>query len=423
MEFLSSWIFAITMIAGIFVAIFVSLKEAKRLGVPTAHIKGNLVIGVPVAIFGARLVYALLNWAVLTEGLLGFGHIFTAFLAVQDGGLHVLGGLVFGLVLTFILCKKYKISFFKALDLLVPAILICQISAGLGSVLTSLFAGAGMSLAIVTALVPTAWLGLGLAAVLVLRRLRSKLQLGTLFGLYLIWSSFSSIFMVEIFVKSESFNVNLLLSILLLVAGIAYTVVRQLKFPQPAYFNEMNEISESGLQCYVFDLDQTIIKADKIVNSAYAETISKAHGLSVYDDPQIALSGDKLKRYVQFTKENHAVLSETYRGVEYTLKELQSIATEVVIISKLPADLIAVKLHHFGLGKFVNRFINSNDIAKLGKQYNPSSVIVFSSDRKILNFSTRNGYKTAYSKFANEDTAGVVADHVLNKFVDSMYLV
>ncbi len=420
MDFLTSWIYVICVIVGVFLAIVVSLKEAKRLGVSTAHVKGSLVVGIPVAIVGARIVYALCNWAAVTEGYLGFSHVFSALLAVNDGGLNAFGGLVFGLVFALIVCKKQKINFFKVLDILVPAILIAQISAGFGSLLTSLFGGAGMSLGLLAAFMPTLWLGLGLAAVLVLRRLRTKLQIGTLFGMYLVWAGVASVFMVGVF---GSFNASLVLSIILLVAGGAYLVVTLLKLEQPTYFNELNEIDETGLQCFVFDLDQTIIKADKLVNTAYGDAISKAHGLSVYDDPQIALSGDKLKRYVQFTKENHELLSETYRGVEYTLGEIQKVTKEIIIISKLPADLIAIKLHHFGLGKYVSRFINSNDIAKLGKQYNPSSVVVLSSDRKVLNFSTRNGYRTAYSKFANEDTTGVVADVVLNKFVDSMYLV
>ncbi len=441
--------YTVCVVIGVIIAVVMALKEAKRLGVASAYIKGSLVIGIPVTVLAARFIYVLINFRNITEGLFAWD-AFTAMLDVQDGGLNIIGGLVAIVVLIAVFANKNKINIFKILDIIAPGIIVVQIASRIGNFFNYTVFGTATSVDALSTFLPSfiverltvggvayqpfflyeaLWLGLGLIIILMLRRMKTRLQIGAFFGIYLVWYGVGNSFITELFRDPSAYafgwavNFNLILSILIAVAGVAYIVVKHVKFGQQSYFHALNEIHERSLQCYVFDLDQTIIKADRLVNAAYGETLSKAHGLTVYDDPQIALDASRLQRYVQFTKENHELLTETYKGVEYTFQEISKQGSEIIVISKLPADLIALKIIHFGLNKYVSRFINSNDIGKLGKQYNPFSVMVFSSDRKILNFSTRNGFKTAYCKFANEDTQGVVADEVLNKFADAMYLV
>ncbi len=440
--------YTVCLAIGIVLAVMIALREAKRLGVAAAHIKGSLIVGLPVFIVASRIVYVASNFAAVTDGLFAW-HAFTAMTDIQDGGLNFFGGLVAAVILVFCFTRKNKINGLKILDIMAPAILVLLLFTKIGDFFNYSIFGTAVSADAVSFLpqfivnrvtvgdltyqpfylYEGLWLGVGLIVILMLRRMKTRLEIGDFFGIFLIWYGIGNAFITELFRDSATnlfgigFNLTLLFPIFLIIGGIVFLVVKHLKFSGQSYFHATNEIRERSLQCYVFDLDQTIIKADRLVNAAYGETLSKAHGLTVYDDPQIALDGERLRRYVQFTKENHELLTETYRGVDYTFSEITKQGGEIVVISKLPADLIAMKILHFGLSKHISRFINSNDIAKLGKQYNPFSIMVFSSDRKILNFSTRNGFKTAYCKFANEDTQGVVADEVLSKFADATFLV
>ncbi len=439
--------YALFLILGIVAATFLCFTEAKKMGIAKSHIIDGLIVCLPLSLVLGRLFFAFFNWgAVFSKDdgspLLGFGDHFSQLIDIQDG---VLVPAILLVVSVFIIfkSKKIKISEFKLFDSVIPAILLVQVFGRFGNAFgggdyghetTAKFLGGFLTDFFVEKcniggtyfhpifLYEGAWLALGLIILMVLKRMKIKLQVGDVIGLYLVWYGFGNAVLVQPWLFDFSV-MGLIMSILMFIGGIVFLVVKHLKYSQKSYFESLNEIREKSLQCYVFDLDQTIIKADNLVNAAYGETLTKNHGLTVYDDPQIALDGERLKRYVQFTKEHHELLTEMYRGVNVTFGEIKKQGNEIIIISKLPADVIALKIHHYGLSKYVDRFINSNDIAKLGRQYNPFSIMVFSSDRKVLNYATRNGFKTAYAKYANEDTTGVVCDEVLNQFADAMYLV
>ncbi len=435
--------YAVFLAIGIVVGALLAFKEAKKLGIAKTHIMDGLLLCTPIALLVGRLAYIIFRSGETgaPEALWWWEKV-THFIDFQDG-IMVPFVLLTVVIFVVVFGVKTKINTLKIFDVIIPSILIIQIFGKLGS----LFGGGLLGQETTSEFLSTfmlpffvekcnvggvyyhplflyegVWLALGLVLIAVTRRLKTKLQVGDFIGFYLLWYGFGSLVIVEIF--QQSINVfAIVMACLTIIAGIAFIVVKHIKFGQKNYFESLNEIREKSLQCYVFDLDQTIIKADNLVNTAYGETLTKNHGLTVYDDPQLALDPERLKRYVQFTKENHELLTEMYRGVKVTFDAIKAQGNEIVIISKLPADVIALKISHYGLNKYVNRFINSNDIAKLGQQYNPFSIMVFSSDRRILNFSYKNGFKTAYAKYANEDTTGVVADEILNRFSDALYLV
>ncbi len=401
--------YSLCVVIGLVLAILLAFKEAKRLGISKAHIKSALFIGVPIIVVASRLVYVAFNWSVVSDELLG-GHIFTAILDIQDGGMSIFGGLIAAAILVYIFAKKNKINVFKILDVAAPALLLTQIFSRLGNIFSLTLIGKATTPEFLATFLPTwlaerytfdtvayhpfflyegLWLTLGLVIILLLRRMKTKLTVGSFIGIYLIWYGFGNAFIVELFRQGTTVNLNLIASILICLSGIAYLVIKQLKSDEQTYFNTINELHEKSIHCVVFDLDQTLIKSDKLVNAGYGEILSKAHGLTVYDDPQLALDSERLRRYVQFSKENYTLLTEPYRGLDYTLKEMQALGKEIIVISKLPAELIALKLHHYEIAKYVDRFINSNEVAKLGKQYNPFGIMIFSIDRKILNFASR----------------------------------
>ncbi len=433
---------------GIVLAVYLAFKEAKRLGVARSYVKKGLIIGIPTSIACARLIYVMFNWGIVTDGLLGFWHIFTAALDFQDGGLVLFGALGAGIAIILVFAKKYGINVLKTLDIMAPAILVVQIFNNFGNFFNNTTYGSETTQAVLSSFLPNfivegmningtyyhplflyeaLWLFLGLVIILVVRRMKTKIQVGGFFGLYLVWYGLGATFIVELFRNDAlmlgKVQISLIMSILILIGGIVYIAVKHNFFKQKTYFHAINEYREKSLQCYVFDLDQTLINAEKLINTAYAEAASKSNKISIYDDPRIALDGEKLKKYVQFTKDNHELLSEMYNGVKYALNSVKREKNEIIFVSKLPASIMAMKIHHWGLSGYCNRFINANDIGKLGREYNPFAIMVFSSDKKVLNFAARNGYKTAFCKFANPGESGVVSDKVLTKIADVEYIV
>lgn len=435
--------FTVCLIIGAVLAVLLALKEAKKLGIATSHVKNGLLIGVPSAIVLARIVYIALNWSTFDE--IWGGAKFTTLMDIQDGGLSAVGALLVAVVIVAVFAKKYKINALKILDVMAPAILVIQIFACFGNFFSGTNFGSPVEAEFLAKFLPNfvvqgmnigqlgtyynplflyeaGWLILGLAVILVARRMRSALQIGAFFGIYLVWYGLGSAFITELH-KFEATEAGIYVSIALLVGGVIYLAVKHVTFKQQSYFHAVNEIKEKSLQCYVFDLDQTIVNAEKLINTAYEETLNQSHRLSIYDDPRVALDDNKLKEYLRFTKENHEVLSRMYPGVHYTLGQIAKSGNEIILISKLPASIIALKIHHFQLAKYISRFINSSDIAKLGQQYAPAAVMVFSSDEKVINFAAKNGFKTAFCRFANMEESGIVADHELRKLAEAEYLV
>ncbi len=445
------------LILGVVAGVIFAFKEGKRLGISKTHITDGLLIGVPVTLVASRLF-----GMILTPDFFGnlqfVGEKLLKIIDVQDGSMSFIAALIAMVVFIKVYYRKLKVSTFRILDVAVPSLLLAQMITRIGQsfvqrtgasndVLLDILGNEASSSFLyawfpdwiidnVTVGVTTyhplflyeaMWCGLGFAVLLLLRKLKTGLQSGDLAGIYLVWYGFGSAVVVEAFRQNSlmigAANFNFIFGILCMVGGVAYLVVKHLKFKQPKYYESINEVDETSLHCYVFDLDQTIINAENLILSAYGEAVSKGYNAGVYDDPQAILDGEKLRKYVKFTKDNHEILTSIYRGVHITLKEIQSQGNEIIFISKLPADAIAAKIQFHGLSGYVNRFINSNDIAKLGRQYPTCSIMVFSSDRRLLAQASRYGFKTAFSKFANPDTNGVVADKVVERFSDILFIV
>ena len=77
------------------------------------------LFSIPAAIIGARLYYILFN--------LDKYKTFASIIATREGGLAVYGGIIFGLLTGFLVCKYKKISFMNVFDAVAPAIMLGQI--------------------------------------------------------------------------------------------------------------------------------------------------------------------------------------------------------------------------------------------------------------------------------------------------------
>ena len=96
-------LYAICILIGVAIALWLGLREAKRLGVASDDIYLGLLIVLPLAIIGARLWYVIFNVDEFPD--------FLAVLGFQNGqftglsGLGIQGGIIVAVISIFIFCK------------------------------------------------------------------------------------------------------------------------------------------------------------------------------------------------------------------------------------------------------------------------------------------------------------------------------
>ena len=91
--------YAVLILIGILIGIFLACKEAKRISYDTNFINDLAFYVIPIALIGARLYYVIFN---LSEYLKEPLKIFD----ISSGGLAIYGGIIGILIFIFIKCKK-----------------------------------------------------------------------------------------------------------------------------------------------------------------------------------------------------------------------------------------------------------------------------------------------------------------------------
>lgn len=111
--------YGILIATGILLATFLAYKRFPKHGLDKEIVLDLALIAVPCAIIGTRLYYVAFNWDQYAGDL---GKI----LDVRSGGLAVHGGLIFGILAGYFVCRYKKISFLDGLDAVVPGIALAQ---------------------------------------------------------------------------------------------------------------------------------------------------------------------------------------------------------------------------------------------------------------------------------------------------------
>lgn len=95
-------------------------RNARRFGIKSDDVYDFMLWTIPLSIIGARLYYVLFRLPHYIE------HPSEIF-AIWEGGLAIYGGVIAGIIVAVILCRKKKIPLLAMLDLLVYGLLIGQI--------------------------------------------------------------------------------------------------------------------------------------------------------------------------------------------------------------------------------------------------------------------------------------------------------
>ena len=222
---------------GIIVAFVVALFEEKRKGFPKDFVIDLGFYLILFGIFGARVYYVLFN---LDYYLANPSQI----IAVWNGGLAIHGGIIAGAITLIVFCLKRKINILKAMDLVVPSLIIAQGIGRWGNFFNSEAHGPLTTLEYLENLhipdfiikgmningnyyIPTfyyefIWCLIGFIILMVLRYLIKKYREGILTGFYLIWYGVGRLFIEALRTDSlmlGNIKIAQLISILFILCG------------------------------------------------------------------------------------------------------------------------------------------------------------------------------------------------------------
>ena len=111
--------YGILIATGMFIAVGISYKRAPRHGIKADNILDIVIFSIPMGIIGARLYY------VIFEGNYNLSNL-VEILNIRNGGLAIHGGLIFGILTAFLICKYKGIHVLNAFDVLIPSVALAQ---------------------------------------------------------------------------------------------------------------------------------------------------------------------------------------------------------------------------------------------------------------------------------------------------------
>ena len=111
--------YALIIVSGIIIAMWLSSREAVRVGLKSEDVTDFMLWGLPLSIIGARLYYILFD---LPQYIADPIQIFN----IRSGGLAIYGGLIAGAITLYFFTKYHFISMWTFLDIAAPSVLLAQ---------------------------------------------------------------------------------------------------------------------------------------------------------------------------------------------------------------------------------------------------------------------------------------------------------
>lgn len=420
-------LYAICILIGVAIALWLGLREAKKLGVASDDIYLGLLIILPLSIIGARLWYVIFNVNQFPDFLSVIGFRNGKFEGLS--GLGIQGGIIVAIISVYVYCKVKKISFLKIMDIVAPGFLIGQICGRWGNFFNHELYGPMIENSVFLKNIPL--LGdmmyidhayrhpvflyegtlnlIGLILMLVARRKFKFVKTGDLVGYYLCWYG-----MVRIFTETLRLNsgvaeplmlgpipVSIATSIIFIVSGIIYLSLKRLlplwikdknssnvvvyelaNIPQTAYIDLVNDITKNKFDLILFDNDGTLMDTKFLIDRSFIHTFEKFRpDLKLTDEDLDSFFGptlhqtfsrysdsdeeieEMIKYYREFNIENHDNLAKPFPHAVETLKALHKKGYKLGVVSSKKNEVLQHGLEHFGLSKYLDIIVGADDVS------------------------------------------------------------
>ncbi|MBA5251933.1 prolipoprotein diacylglyceryl transferase [Enterococcus hirae] len=246
--------YALIIVSGIIIAMWLSSREAVRVGLKSEDVTDFMLWGLPLSIIGARLYYILFDLPQYIADPIQISNI-------RSGGLAIYGGLIAGAITLYFFTKYHFISMWTFLDIAAPSVLLAQAIGrwgnfmnheAYGPVTTRIFLeNLHIPRFIIdnmyiegfyrqpTFLYESVWSLIGFILLLFLRNKKHLLKKGEVLLVYVMWYSFGRFFIEGLRTDSLYFlgviRISQLLSAFLFVGTIILFIWRRKKGNLPDY--------------------------------------------------------------------------------------------------------------------------------------------------------------------------------------------
>jgi len=250
--------YSVLMIIGAVLALILILKESKRFGYSSDFVFNLCFWTIIVGIIGARAYYVLFNLELYSNWI----DIFK----IWEGGLAIHGGIIAGLLMIIIYCRRYQVSVVRILDFVVVGLILAQAigrwgnffnmeAHGPATTLTFLqslylpqFIIDGMNIGGIyyhpTFLYESLWNLLGFILLLIIRRIKWT-KIGFMTAFYLMWYGIGRFFIESLRTDSlmiGGFKAAQIVSIIMFIIGLLIVMILSRKGRyEDLYDQEVNQ--------------------------------------------------------------------------------------------------------------------------------------------------------------------------------------
>lgn len=225
---------------------FLALREAKKKGISSDEMIDYFFYLIPIVIIGARLYYVIFNFSDYSSNLINI-------LKIWEGGLAIHGGVIAGIIWTYLYSKKHNIKFLLIADIMVVSLILGQAIGRWGNFFNQEAHGPVTTLIHLknmhvpqfvidgmfikgayyepTFFYESIWCVAGFIFMIIMRLIK-KIKLGMLTSFYLIWYGIGRFYIESLRTDSlmlGSIKVAQLISVLAILIGITILILSFIK--------------------------------------------------------------------------------------------------------------------------------------------------------------------------------------------------
>lgn len=380
--------YAVLIVAGIYLAYLVSLRNLKKVGYSSDEVDGLLMGALIFGFLGARI------WYVLFSGNLSeYMADPLSILMIREGGLAIQGGLLAGGGFAVYYTRRHNFNFWQWADLIVPNILIAQAIGRWGNFLNQEAYGGAVSESFYNHFpawfkeimyiqgsyrVPTflyesianilGWV----LIVLVLKRF-SRIRRGDLTFAYLMWYGATRFFIEGLRTDSlmfMDFRVAQIISLIFVFVGVA------------GYLGLFRKFKKSPKPVILFDFDGTLMDTQAAIIASYKEVFTRRRpDLMISDEEYLSFLGPTLyetmgnylaeeeieeavEEYRKHNRDLHKTLVKPMENAEVLIHDLKEKGYQLGIVSSKLKEVVELGLSPYSFKDAFDVIVGYGDVEK-----------------------------------------------------------